>query len=98
MPSERVKTLTKRGLIEEISRKTVLPKKEIERFLYQFLSAVTGTLKDGGKVQLIPFGTFLVQERKQRQVRNPKTGLMVSVKARRVPSFRCGKMLRTGFH
>jgi DNA-binding protein HU-beta len=45
-------------------------------------------------VQLIPFGSFVVRDRKKREGRNPKTGEKLVIAARRVPAFSAGKGLR----
>jgi len=43
---------------------------------------------------LIGFGSFLVRNRKARTGRNPKTGEMIKIKARRVPAFSAGSGLK----
>ena len=46
---------------------------------------------EGRQSQLIPFGSFVVRERKKREGRNPKTGAKLVIPARRVPAFSAGK-------
>ncbi len=58
------------------------------------LEEIKGALQAGDKVQLIPFGSFLVRERKAREGRNPKTGAKIKIAARRVAAFSAGKGLR----
>jgi integration host factor subunit beta len=55
---------------------------------------VIGALADGGRVELRGFGAFSVRQRQARKGRNPRTGATVSVPAKRVPYFKCGKELK----
>jgi nucleoid DNA-binding protein len=46
------------------------------------------------RIEIRGFGSFVVKHRRAREGRNPKTGAMVSVSAKRVPFFKVGKELR----
>ena len=56
-------------------------------------AGVTKTLKGGGKVTLVGFGTFSVSKRAARNGRNPQTGEVIKIKARKVARFKAGKEL-----
>ena len=56
--------------------------------------AISNVLADGNRIEIRGFGSFGVKERRARQGRNPKTGAMVKVDAKRIPFFRAGKELR----
>jgi DNA-binding protein HU-beta len=43
---------------------------------------------------LIGFGTFKVVKRKARKGRNPQTGKVIKIKAKKVPKFVPGKAFR----
>jgi integration host factor subunit beta len=43
---------------------------------------------------LVRVGSFVVKQRRAREGRNPKTGAVVPVAAKRVPFFKVGKELR----
>lgn len=88
------KVLTKAALVEQLSRRTKLTKKETEKTLTSLFDTVKETLKRGQKVQLIPFGSFEVRHRAARNGRNPRTGARITIRARRVPTFRPGKALK----
>lgn len=94
MAERKVKVLTKAALIEQISKKTKMTKKETERTINSLFDTVKETLKRGQKVQLIPFGSFEVRHRAARNGRNPRTGARITIKARKVPAFRAGKSLK----
>ena len=55
---------------------------------------MTKTLKTGGTVSLVGFGSFGVTKRKARTGRNPKTGAPLKIKASKAPRFRPGKALK----
>jgi DNA-binding protein HU-beta len=86
--------MTKAELIDEITKKTELPRRDVTDVVDNFLESVKGELAKGEKVQLIPFGSFEVRKRKAREGRNPKTGEKLMIAARSVPAFHPGKELR----
>jgi len=81
-------------LIDAIAKETQLTKKDVEAVLKSFIDVVTGELKEGGKVQLVGFGTFEVSERAAREGRNPQTGETMEIKASKSPKFKAGKALK----
>jgi DNA-binding protein HU-beta len=50
-------------------------------------------LKKGDKVTLVGFGTFSVAKRAARQGRNPQTGKMIKIAAKKVAKFKAGSKL-----
>ena len=81
-------------LISAMSEKSELTKVDTEKALKAFIDTVTEELKNGGKVQLVGFGTFEVTERAERQGRNPKTGETITIPASKSPKFKAGKALK----
>ena len=55
---------------------------------------VTGALKKGERVTLVGFGTFSVSQRKARNGRNPQTGTIIKIAARKVAKFTPGIELK----
>jgi DNA-binding protein HU-beta len=86
--------MTKAELIDALTEKTELKKRDVSDVVDNLLETVKSALQKGEKVQLIPFGSFEVRERKKREGRNPKTGERLTIPARRVPAFHAGKDLR----
>ena len=86
--------MTKTELISAMSEKSELTKVDTEKALKAFIDTVTEELKNGGKVQLVGFGTFEVTERAERQGRNPKTGEAITIPASKSPKFKAGKALK----
>lgn len=86
--------MNKQQLIEAMASKSELTKVGAEKALKAFIDTVTEELKNGGKVQLVGFGTFEVAERAERQGRNPKTGEAITIPASKSPKFKAGKALK----
>ena len=86
--------MTKADLIDSLAGEFELSKRTVGEMVDLFLDEIKNALQAGDKVQLIPFGSFVVRERKKREGRNPKTGETIMIPARRVPAFQAGKSLR----
>ena len=85
--------MNKAELINKIADDSGITKTQANSVLDSFVEAVTKTLKGGGKVTLVGFGTFTVSKRAARNGRNPQTGEVIKIKARRVARFKAGKEL-----
>ena len=55
---------------------------------------ISKSLSEGDKVELRGFGSFTVRKHNARQGRNPRTGDVVQVAAKKVPFFKPGKDLK----
>lgn len=86
--------MTKQELIDIVSEKGGLTKKETGQMLDIILDTITETMKRGEKVSLVGFGTFEAKTRKAREGRNPATGETIQIEARTVPSFKPGRALK----
>lgn len=86
--------MNKAELIEEITNKTGLTKKDTRNVVNSVVETITSTLKKGESMTLIGFGTFQAIERKARTGVNPQTGETIQIPAKKVPKFRVGKELR----
>ncbi len=86
--------MNKQQLINEIAKKNNISKAQAGRCWGSAIDAIKSCLKNGQRVQLVGFGTFLVRARKARQGRNPKTGETIQIKARKVPAFTAGSELK----
>ena len=86
--------MNKAELVEEVSNQTGLTKKTSREAVDVITSVVTDALVGGEKVTLVGFGTFQIMERKARTGRNPQTGGIIQIPAKKVPKFRPEKDLR----
>jgi DNA-binding protein HU-beta len=86
--------VNKSELIDQIAKSADISKAAAGRALDAAVGAIRTSLKRGGMVTLVGFGTFYVGKRAARSGRNPRTGAMIKIKAARVPKFRAGKALK----
>ena len=86
--------MNKTEIVNAISEKAELSKKDAEKALKAFTDVVAEELKKGEKVQLVGFGTFEVSERAAREGRNPQTGKAMKIAASKAPKFKAGKALK----
>ena len=86
--------MTKRELVDLVSRKAHLTKRGAAEAVETFLSEIGRILAKGEKVVLSGFGTFRVISMKGKTVKIPKTDKMVTIKAHRSPRFTPGKKLK----
>ena len=72
----------------------VLNKREAEIIVNSIFNSIGRALVDGDRVEIRGFGSFTVRERDAREARNPKSGEVVSIPAKKTPFFKTGKELR----
>jgi len=86
--------VNKSELVEQIAKNADISKAAAGRALDATIAAVKTSLKKGGMVTLVGFGSFYVGKRAARSGRNPRTGAAIKIKAAKVPKFRAGKGLK----
>ena len=64
--------MNKTELIAAVAQKSDLTKKDAEKAVKAVFEAISDSLTQGDKVQIIGFGTFEVRQRKAREGRNPR--------------------------
>ncbi|MDO7257688.1 integration host factor subunit alpha [Haemophilus influenzae] len=87
-------TITKIDIIEYLSDKYQLSKYDTKNVMENFLEEIRSSLESGHDVKLSGFGNFELRDKSSRPGRNPKTGDVVPVSARRVVTFKPGQKLR----
>lgn len=86
--------MNKNELIHAVAEKTALSKKDCEAAVSAMFDAITESLVQGEKVQLVGFGSFEVKQRAERVGRNPKTKEAIQIPASKAPVFKPGKALK----
>jgi DNA-binding protein HU-beta len=86
--------MNKGDLIEKIAAAHGISKTSAGGAIDTIISAVTSALKKGDRVTLVGFGTFSVSQRKARNGRNPQTGGVIKIPARKVAKFTPGVELK----
>ncbi len=86
--------MNKQELVSEVAKKADLPKTKAQAAVEAIFESIKGTLKGGGEVRLVGFGTFSVAKRAATTGRNPRTGEKISIPASKQPKFKAGKDLK----
>lgn len=87
--------MTKRDLIEEVVRlHPRYSRRDAEVVVNSVFGGMADALRTGDRIEIRGFGSFVVKRRQARDGRNPKTGRIVAVPAKRVPFFKVGKELK----
>jgi DNA-binding protein HU-beta len=86
--------MNKAELVDAISSKTNLSKKDVASVVDAMQESITSALAKGDKVSLVGFGTFQVSKRKARTGLNPRTRETIKIPATTVPKFVAGKALK----
>ena len=86
--------MNKTELIAAVAEKAEISKKDAEKAVKAFTDVVSEELVNGGKIQLVGFGTFEVSERPAREGRNTSTGETMTIAATKTPKFKVGKALK----
>jgi DNA-binding protein HU-beta len=86
--------MNKTDLVERIAASTGITKTNASAAIDVIVDSVTSALKKGDRVTLVGFGTFSVFQRKSRKGRNPQTGGVLKIAARRVAKFSPGAELK----
>jgi len=94
----KISTTNKAELIAKVAEDAGITKTQANDALDSVVEAVTKTLKGGGKVTLVGFGTFSVSKRAARNGRNPQTGAVIKIKAKKVAKFKAGKSYRLSYN
>ena len=87
--------MTKSELIEQLTTDNdALCKREAELIVNSIFDSIGSALVVGDRVEIRGFGSFTVRERDAREARNPKSGDVVKIDAKKTPFFKTGKELR----
>ncbi len=82
--------MNKSDLIDAMAADAGITKAAAKAALESLTGNVTGTLKKGGKVALVGWGTWSVSKRAARTGRNPQTGKAIKIAAKNVVKFKAG--------
>lgn len=86
--------LTKADIADRLFDEIGITKRESKEIVELFFNYISDALHKGQQVKISGFGNFELHDKNERPGRNPKTGEMIPVSARRVVTFRSGQKLR----
>jgi len=87
--------MTKADIAEKIQNSTGLTKKESTEALEMVFSIMKSALERGENLKISGFGHFVVKEKKDRKGRNPQTGEIITIGARRILTFKSSSVLKS---
>lgn len=87
------KIMNKSDIIERLAQTEDMPYKAAKAVVDVFFDSIVDALKDGRRIELRGFGSFKVKSYSSYRGRNPKTGDLIAVPAKRLPTFKAGKEL-----
>lgn len=82
--------MNKSDLLEKVAKDCDVNKTTVDKALTSIIAAITGAVSSGDKVTLLDLGTFSITERAAREGRNPKTGDIIAIPAKKVVKFKAG--------
>ena len=91
--------MTKADIVETVYEKVGgFSKKEAAEIVETVFDTIKETLEKGEKIKISGFGNFLVREKKERVGRNPQTGDKITIRARRVLTFKPSQVLKNALN
>ena len=87
-------TVTKNELSEALFDQVGLNKREAKDMIDAFFDRIGQSLEAGVEVKISGFGNFQLRNKSARPGRNPKTGQMIPIAARRVVTFHASQKLK----
>ena len=91
-------TITKADLATLLHENLGVNKREAAEIVMAFFEEISAELEQGETVKLSGFGVFCLRNKNSRPGRNPKTGEMIPVSARRVVMFHPSHILKADVH
>ncbi len=86
--------MNKSELVEAMAADAGISKAAAKKALDSVMGNVESTLKKGGRVSLVGFGSWSVSKRAARDGRNPQTGKTIKIAAKNVVKFKPGAELK----
>lgn len=86
--------MNKSELVEIVSEKGKMTKKRAEDVVNLIFDSMSDAMKGGDRIEIRGFGSFVVKDYGSYTGRNPRTGVSIKVKPKKLPFFKVGKELR----
>ena len=92
-------TTTKKDLALKVAQETGCKKSLASEMVDSIFTAMRASLSRGDRIEIRGFGVFQVKNTKPKPAaRNPRTGDIIYVPARRKTHFKPGKLLKDALH
>ena len=83
--------MNKSELIKQLADRTQISQEEADIMVHTLIDGMKKTLCSGGRVEIRGFCNFSVRSYESYTGRNPKTGELMEVPAKKLPFFKPGK-------
>lgn len=87
-------TMTKSDVVMKINAELGISRKECDNIVESFFAIIKDELCQGNDVLISSFGKWKAKAKKERRGRNPQTGDVLTIDARRVVTFKPSNVLR----
>ncbi len=87
--------MPKAELVSQVAQDCDISKAKAGQAVDVVVNSIQTTLGGGGRIAIAGLGTFGISNRAARMGRNPQTGQPIQIPARRVPTFKAAKALRS---
>ena len=94
MTTKAKPSLTKADLPELLNDQVGVNKREAKDIVDGFFNQISEVLVEGEAVRISGFGNFQLRDKAARPGRNPKTGDLIPISARRVVTFHASQKLK----
>ena len=86
--------MTKAELVAEVAKEAGITKKQADAAIKAAVASISKALKKGERIAIPGLGIFTIKKRAARKGRNPRTGQVIQIPARKVVAFKAAKDLR----
>ena len=86
--------MNKSDLIEVVAERSNISLKEAAEIANTVFDTMKAALVDGDRIEIRGFGSFVTKYYRAYEGRNPKTGEVIQVEAKKLPFFKSGKELK----
>ena len=86
--------MNKSELVDALSKRDGLTEKQAADVVGLIFKGFSDQLKNGGRIEIRGFGSFVVRDYGSYTGRNPKTGGTIQVDPKKLPFFKVGKELK----
>lgn len=86
--------LTKSNIIDAVTEANGFERKKATETVGALIEIIKRNLESGEDILASSFGKFRVRDKNERRGRNPATGKPMTLKKRRVVTFKCSKKLK----
>jgi integration host factor subunit alpha len=90
--------MTKEEIVQKVYEQVGYPKRETVKLVELVFETMKDTLEAGEKLKIAGFGNFTVKQKADRTGRNPKTGEALTIRARKVLTFKPSVVLKSAIN